>query len=237
MTLEAQLAEVVALAIKAATGPLLARIAALETQTKAAGPVGPKGADGAPGRDGVDGKDGLAGADGAPGRDGMDGKDGLAGKDGAPGRDGRDGQAGAKGIDGQPGAKGIDGSNGRDGKDGLDGLGFDDLDVVHDGERGFTFRFTKAGRVKAFPFTLPVVIYRGVWTGGKAYARGDQVTAHGSSWTAMADTTEVPGDGATAWVLSSKRGRDGKTGVQGEKGLDGRPGRDLTQMDDKGRKW
>jgi integrin beta 3 len=154
-----------------------------------------------------------------------------------PGRDGRDGLTGEKGIDGK---SGVDGVNGRDGKDGLDGFGFEDLEVAHDGERGFTFRFTKDGRVKEFPFRLPVVLYRGVYEGGKAYERGDQVTAHGSTWTATADTKDIPGEGVTAWVLSSKRGRDGKSGPVGEKGLDGKDGRagkDLTQMDDKGRKW
>jgi hypothetical protein len=41
----------------------------------------------------------------------------------------------------------------------------------------------------------------------------------------------------TAWVLSSKRGRDGKAGQVGEKGLDGRPGKDLTATDFTGKKW
>ena len=134
----------------------------------------------------------------------------------------------------------MPGEKGLDGRDGKDGLGFDDLEVLHDGERGFTFRLAKDGREKTFRFSIPATIYRGVFDGRKAYARGDQVTAHGSMWTAMADTTEVPGDGATSWVLSAKRGRDGKPGPQGQKGLDGkdgRPGRDLTQMDPEGRKW
>jgi hypothetical protein len=187
--------------------------------------------------DGKDGMPGLAGKDGAPGRDGVDGKDGmpgLAGKDGAPGRDGRDGLVGTPGLTGKDGAPGRDGA---DGKDGRDGLGFDDLEVVHDGERGFTFQFAKDGRTKVFTFRLPAVIYRGVYESGKAYAQGDQVTAHGSTWTAMADTTEIPGEGATSWVLSSKRGRDGKQGAKGVDGKDGRPGKDLTQMDDTGKKW
>jgi len=88
MSIETQLADVVALAIKAATAPLVKRIVELEAHTAVAGPIGPEGRDGQKGLDGVPGP---AGQDGAPGRDGVDGKDGPpgpAGKDGAIGRDG-----------------------------------------------------------------------------------------------------------------------------------------------------
>lgn len=206
----------------------------------ALGPIGPKGDKGDSGPEGPQGAPGAIGPPGPPGPRGESGVTGPAGPIGPAGEKGLQGPPGRDGRDGLPGPigeKGADGTNGRDGKDGLDGLGFDDLEVLHDGERGFTFQFTKDGRVKAFPFTLPVVIYRGVHESGHLYERGDQVTAHGSTWTAMAQTKEVPGEGATSWVLSAKRGRDGKPGPQGEKGFDGRPGRDLTQMDDKGRKW
>ncbi|HUU83305.1 MAG TPA: hypothetical protein VM243_07360 [Phycisphaerae bacterium] len=88
MSIETQLADVVALAIKAATAPLVKRIVELEAHTAVAGPIGPEGRDGQKGLDGVPGP---AGQDGVPGRDGVDGKDGPpgpAGKDGAIGRDG-----------------------------------------------------------------------------------------------------------------------------------------------------
>ena len=200
-------------------------------QAGAPGERGPEGAQGAPGAIGPPGPVGEKGLPGDLGERGPVGPVGEKGMLGAPGRDGRDG------LPGPMGEKGLDGSHGRDGKDGIDGFGFDDLEVVHDGERGFTFQFTKDGRTKTFAFTLPVVIYRGVYEGGTTYQRGDQVTAHGSTWTAMAETKDVPGEGATAWVLSAKRGRDGKPGPQGPGGKDGRAGKDLTQMDETGRKW
>ncbi len=129
--------------VKAATTPLVARIAALEAAL-AAFP--------AP----ADGRDGKDGADGAPGRDGTsvtiddvmpemlahldtflasipmpaDGKDGVPGRDGADGKDGVDGEAGADGkdgADGRGGRDGQDGAPGRDGIDGRDGLAVMDL--------------------------------------------------------------------------------------------------------------
>jgi len=115
MSIETQLADVVALAIKAATAPLVKRIVELEAHTAVAGPIGPEGRDGQKGLDGVPGP---AGQDGAPGRDGVDGKDGPpgpAGKDGAIGAIGPPGRDGVDGKDGPPGPAGKDGAIGRDG--------------------------------------------------------------------------------------------------------------------------
>jgi hypothetical protein len=104
---------------------------------------------------------------------------------------------------------------GRDaeGKPGADGLGFDDLDVIHDGERGFTFRFAKGERVKEFAFVLPVVIDRGVWVEGKdgGYAKGDGVTWGGSFWISQKDGNGEKPEAGEGWRLSVKRGRDAKS--------------------------
>jgi hypothetical protein len=127
----------------------------------------------------------------------------VVGKDGAPGNPGSDGQDGKDGI----------GRDGRDGKDGRDGFGFEDLDVVHDGARGFIFRFARGSEVKEFPFTVPVLIYRGVFREGDEYQTGDTVTWAGSLWHCDEDTKGKPGDGQKAWTLAAKRGRDGKDGV------------------------
>lgn len=99
------------------------------------------------------------------------------------------------------------------GKPGADGLGFDDLDVIHDGERGFTFRFQRGETVKEFKFSLPVVIDRGVWAEGKevGYAKGDGVTWAGSFWISQKDENGDKPDGGDGWRLSVKRGRDGKS--------------------------
>jgi hypothetical protein len=111
----------------------------------------------------------------------------------------RDGRDGRDGTDGAPGAAG------------LDGLGFGDLEVVHDGERRVTLRAVDGDRVKDLgSVVFPCDIYRGVWTTGKTYERGDSVTWAGSEWHANTTTTARPGDGSPAWTLKVKRGRDGK---------------------------
>lgn len=105
---------------------------------------------------------------------------------------------------------GEKGQDGKDGRDGVDGLGFDELDVVHDGARGFTFRFTRGDQVKEFPFSLPVVLDKGVYKAGDEYEPGDGVTYGGSFWIAQEKTQEKP-DSGKGWRLAVKRGRDGKS--------------------------
>ncbi len=196
------------------------------------GADGGQGKDGAPGLDGKDGAPGLDGKDGEPGRDGIDGKDGKDGtsvtlddvaplveatvakavaavpaaKDGAPGADGEDGR------DGLPGVPGLTGEKGVDGIDGKDGLGFDDVQVEHDGHGGFTLKFIRGDRSKTFgTFQVPRFEYHGVWT-PKQYVTGDSVTWAGSLWIAKTNTSMKPGDGSDGWQLAVKRGADGKNG-------------------------
>lgn len=204
---------------------LLKRIEPLEQRQPQVGPPGPPGADGkdgaqgAPGRDGKDGEPGVNGKDGSPGENGQDGKDGRDGKDGEPGAPGLAGKEGAQGpsglngkdgAQGQPGERGERGEKGYDGRNGKDGLGFDDLEMVHDGERGFVFRFSRGDHVKEFPFTVPSMIYRGVYVEARTYVRGDVVTFGGSTWHSNEDTVAKPGDGSKAWTLMVKKGRDGR---------------------------
>jgi integrin beta 3 len=126
---------------------------------------------------------------------------GDAGPPGPPGPPGRDGLPGVPGHPGLDGAKGLNGQ---------DGLGFDDLAVLHDGERGVTFRFIKGAAVREFTVTLPALIYRGVYTEGKTYDLGDVTTWAGSSWHCQKATMSKPGEGSDGWQLMTKRGRDGK---------------------------
>ena len=74
MTLELKVAQVVAFAVREATAPLLARIAALEARPQPPagekGDRGPEGPQGMPGRDGEKGDRGPEGPQGMPGRDG-----------------------------------------------------------------------------------------------------------------------------------------------------------------------
>lgn len=230
------------------------------------GKDGARGLDGAPGRDGRDGvspdpdmiqqaiarevtrqvalvpvQTGPPGPAGDRGEKGLDGKDGLHGRDG---RDGLMGLPGEKGLDGRHGIDGKDGAPGRDGQDGRDGLSIEDLDASFDAEtKTITLRAVAGSVRKEWTWMIPLVIYRGVWEAGRTYLEGDAVTDGGAVWVAKATTTQRPEDqGAEPrdWQLAVKRGRDGKPGPRGDKGLDGqdgRPGKDLTQMDDTGRKW
>lgn len=197
--------------LEARGASLLARVAALETSK--AGPEGP-------------GREALIGPPGPPGPEGTSGRDG---------RDGIAGPQGDKGLDGR------DGINGRDGKDGADGLGFEDFEPLLDLDaKTLTLRWTAGGRTKTQSWVLPWPVYKGVYESGVTYQPGDQVTDAGSLWTAKVATTDRPSEtnvGARAWQLTVKRGRDGKPGPQGEKGLDGRPGKDLTQLGPDGKKW
>lgn len=160
-----------------------------------------------------------------PGGQGDKGEIGLKGDAGAPGLPGRDGLPGVPGLQGEKGLNGIDGANGRDG---IDGLGFDDIVVEHDGERSFTLKFVRGERVKEFgSFTIPSVIYRGVFEEGQQYAAGDAVTWGGNLHIAKGVTSAKPGladEASRAWQLAVRKGAEGKRGAQGEMGPRGAAG-------------
>lgn len=143
-------------------------------------------------------------------RDGAGGKDGVGLAGALIDRDGNltltmtDGSVKSLGQ-----VMGRDGVDGKDGAAGAAGLGFDDLDVEHDGGRTFTLRMRRGEQVKEFAFTVPVVLDRGVFKDGTEYASGDGVTWGGSYWIAQAATTDKPGL-SDAWRLAVKKGRDGK---------------------------
>jgi len=178
------------------------------------GTAGEPGQPGAPGQDGAPGKDGVGLAGALIDRGGnlvLTMTDGgtrdlgpVIGKDGSPGKDGTPGQ------------------------NGTDGFGFDDLDLVYDGERTIAFRWTKGDRSVEKPFTVPTVIDRGIFKAERSYHAGDGVTWGGSFWIARQDTSDKPGEG-DGWRLAVKRGRDGKPGKDGEPG---QPGKDAPTMRD-----
>lgn len=103
----------------------------------------------------------------------------------------------------EPGPKGDKGDNGQP------GVGFDDLDVIYDGERTITLRMTRGDLVKDWPIKLPVAIYKGVYKPDTEYEKGDVVSYGGSSFFAQRDTSDKP-ETSDAWRLGVKRGRDGK---------------------------
>ncbi|EGB7359897.1 hypothetical protein H8C85_004990, partial [Escherichia coli] len=84
------------------------------------------------------------------------------------------------------------------------------VDIQQDSARCFTVTLTRSGgerEVKSF--SLPVMLYRGVFAEGTEYQPGDTVTWGGSLWHCNALTTDRPGEtGATGWTLAVKKGRD-----------------------------
>lgn len=103
-----------------------------------------------------------------------------------------------------------DGKDGRDGVDGKDGVGFDDLAVEHDGERGFTFRLIRGSEVREYGFTIPAVLDRGVYREGNDYLKGDAVSFGGSLWIAQRDLPPGKPGQCDGWRLAVKKGRDGR---------------------------
>jgi hypothetical protein len=94
------------------------------------------------------------------------------------------------------------------GRDGTDGLGFDDLRVEHDGERELALIFARGEASRRFPARFPIPIYRGVYVPGARYARGDVVSWAGSTWIAEEETDARPSE--QGWTLMVKKGRDGR---------------------------
>lgn len=227
------IAEVVASSVKAATAPLIKRIADLEARQPErgergpqgesgdtgpqgeAGPIGPTGEKGEPGLNGKDGSDGASGRDGADGHDGTAGAQGERGPQGEKGLDGKDGRDGLPGVPGRDGEKGADGLNG---KDGADGLGFDDLDVTFDDRGRPQLQFMRGEIVKSFYFGVGTD--QGIWKEGERYLKGDSVTWAGSVFIAQCDTKAKP-ETSKDWRLAVKRGRDGRDGKNGEQGPQG----------------
>lgn len=103
----------------------------------------------------------------------------------------------------------VVGPEGPQGPPGDTGMGFDEYGIDYDGERTFTHRWARGELRHESAFTVPMMIYRGVWTAGKLYSRGDAVTHGGSVWHANQATTIRPGDGP-AWQLAVKHGRDAR---------------------------
>lgn len=87
-------------------------------------------------------------------------------------------------LEARPPVPGPRGEKGEPGTDGAPG---------HDGRDG-----------------TPGLTYCGVYVDGRTYEKGDGVTWAGSLWHCNETTLTKPGDGAAAWTLMVKRGRDGK---------------------------
>lgn len=181
-----------------------------------------------------DGKDGANGANGENGKDGIDGKSFTAEEADLLIQRAIDRQVDAwalsferrasdvlqRAVERMPAPK-----DGKDGADGKDGIGFDDVRVDYDGDRGFSIVFEKDGREIRHDVRVPVVIDRGVYKSEAEYEKGDGVTHQGSYWIAQSESPEVAPGLSDDWRLAVKKGRDGRHGKDGEKGERGAPGR------------
>lgn len=178
------------------------------------------------GLDGKDGENGKNGLDGKNGKDGIDGKDGENGKNGINGTDGKD----ALDIEILPDIdinkqypRGTYAThNGglwrsHQSTKGLRGWecivkGISDIDIKQIDERNFSIKITNSdNQLIEKAFSLPVMIYRGVYKEGTHYSKGDTVTWGGSLWHCNQDTQVKPDNVETKhWTLAAKRGRDAR---------------------------
>lgn len=196
-----------------------------------AGAIGPQGEPGTSGTAGAKGMDGTNGLDGVPGIAGDHGRDGREGKDGAPGRD-------ALQIDILPSidvTRSYPRSTYACFKGGIirslrttEPVGDDivaagwsvlidapkQIVVEQTSDRTFSFKHVDMfGRTAMQQeFSVPAMVYRGVFVEGTEYVQGDMATWAGSLWHCDQKTADKPGDGG-AWRLAAKRGRDGKDGT------------------------
>jgi hypothetical protein len=191
----ADIADVIADAVKEATTPLLQRIAALEQRELL---LPEKGDPGEPGERGSDGQNG---------RDGIDGKDGIGLADVLKDADGNlvvvmtDGRTKSLGP--------IDGKDGEPGKDGLDGITPEFMDADFEG-RTLRLSFGDGEQTKSVEFQMATPEYLGVFKEGETYERGDMVTWAGSTWHCDEPKGLKPGAPESGWTLAVKAGRAGK---------------------------
>lgn len=88
--------------------------------------------------------------------------------------------------------------------------GVADIDVSMTGERLFSVVVRQSsGQCTEKTFSLPVMLYRGVFRAGETYHPGDTVTWGGSLWHCNSMTGDKPGEAhSSGWTLAAKRGRD-----------------------------
>ncbi|HHY7949648.1 TPA: phage portal protein, partial [Escherichia coli] len=88
--------------------------------------------------------------------------------------------------------------------------GVADIDVSMTGERLFSVVVRQSsGQRTEKTFSLPVMLYRGVFRAGETYHPGDTVTWGGSLWHCNSMTGDKPGEAhSSGWALAAKRGRD-----------------------------
>lgn len=230
----ADIADVIADAVRDATTPLLARIDALEKRELLLPEKGDPGEQGPQGNEGPAGEVDMAavkalineavaalppaekGEPGDPGEPGAVGAPGADGRDGADGKDGvgladalidRDGHLVLTMTDGRTKALcQVVGKDGEPGKDGADGITPTFIDAEF---KGRTLRLTFDGdRVCEFQMATPE--YVGPFKAGGEYEPGDMASWAGSVWHCDEWRGLKPGEPDSGWTLAVKKGRDGK---------------------------
>lgn len=98
-------------------------------------------------------------------------------------------------------------------KDGRDALELEDLSVDHDGDGNVTLTLKRGEFERSFNLRFPRERYKGVFKEGTEYREGDSVTFAGSQFTAMKDSPQGKPESGHDWILSVKRGRDGRDGI------------------------
>lgn len=91
--------------------------------------------------------------------------------------------------------------------------GIADIDIKLDSDRQVSVVHTDSRGVKTEKtFSIPSMVYRGVWRDGDSYEKGDTVTWAGSLWHCDENTKEKPGTvkDSKSWTLAAKKGRDAK---------------------------
>ena len=91
--------------------------------------------------------------------------------------------------------------------------GIAEIDVKLDNARQVSVAQTDSRGLKTEKtFSIPSMVYRGVWRDGDSYEKGDTVTWAGSLWHCDENTNEKPGTvkDSKCWTLAAKKGRDAK---------------------------
>lgn len=104
-----------------------------------------------------------------------------------------------------------DGLNGKDGEQGPAGFSLLSFDSeIRDGGRTWVVTFEDGELKQTIEHQLDTMIFRGGYKAGQTYQPGDTTSCGGQLYHCNAETTDRPDGNSDAWVLCSRRGRDGR---------------------------
>jgi len=188
------------------TQVLLSQVLTVISTTPTPTPTPIAGAKGDKGDQGLKGDKGDRGDVGATGLTGLQGIQGIKGDSGIQGNVGATGAKGDIGLTGLTGLQGILGPKGDSGIQGIKG---------DKGDQGITGPAGATGSVG-----MTGLSWRGTWNGTTTYSVRDAIFHNGSSYVAIAASTNSPPPSAN-WNLLAQQGATGATGPQGAIGVQG----------------